>query len=106
MLSLLCSEEKRCNHPKTQNELEPGDLIARSGIRIPHLKLIVALDDHGQISSAATHLNMSQPAASRMLTEIESILDAPLCDRLPRGIELDAVWRGICQPCPLPSSWS
>lgn len=69
-------------------ELEPGDLIARSGIRIPHLKLIVALDDHGQISSAAAHLNMSQPAASRMLTEIESILDAPLCERLPRGIEL------------------
>jgi DNA-binding transcriptional LysR family regulator len=52
-----------------------GDLLSRGGIRIPHLKLIVALDDYGQISAAASVMNMSQPAASRMLSEIETILE-------------------------------
>jgi DNA-binding transcriptional LysR family regulator len=65
-----------------------GDLLSRGGIRIPHLKLIVALDDYGQISAAASVMNMSQPAASRMLSEIETILEAPLCERLPRGVTL------------------
>lgn len=64
------------------------DQLARTGIRIPHLKLIVSLDDYGQISAAASVLNMSQPAASRMLSDMETILDAPLCERLPRGISL------------------
>ena len=67
---------------------EDEDQLARTGIRIPHLKLIVSLDDYGQISAAASVLNMSQPAASRMLSEMEAILDAPLCERLPRGIAL------------------
>ncbi len=64
------------------------DQLARTGIRIPHLKLIVALDDYSQISAAASVLNMSQPAASRMLSDMESILEAPLYERLPRGIAL------------------
>ena len=67
---------------------EDEDQLARTGIRIPHLKLIVSLDDYGQISAAASVLNMSQPAASRMLSDMEAILDAPLCERLPRGIAL------------------
>ena len=64
------------------------DQLARTGIRIPHLKLIVSLDDYGQISAAASVLNMSQPAASRMLADMETILEAPLYERLPRGIAL------------------
>ena len=72
------------------NAIDPlsDDLLARGGIRIPHLKLIVALDDYGQISAAASVLNFSQPAASRMLSEIESILEAPLYERLSRGVAL------------------
>jgi DNA-binding transcriptional LysR family regulator len=64
------------------------DQLARTGIRIPHLKLMVSLDDYGQISAAASVLNMSQPAASRMLSDMETILEAPLYERLPRGIAL------------------
>jgi DNA-binding transcriptional LysR family regulator len=62
--------------------------LSRSGIRIPHLKLIVSLADYEQISAAASMLNMSQPAASRMLSEMESLLDAPLYERQSKGIQL------------------
>jgi DNA-binding transcriptional LysR family regulator len=50
--------------------------------------MIVALEDHGQISAAAQVMNISQPAASRMIAEIESILSVTLCERLPRGVRL------------------
>lgn len=74
--------------PFSTEDNSDEDQLARTGIRIPHLKLIVALDDYGQISAAASVLNMSQPAASRMLSDMESILEAPLYERLPRGIAL------------------
>lgn len=74
--------------PFSSQDNSDEDQLARTGIRIPHLKLIVSLDDYGQISAAASVLNMSQPAASRMLSDMETILEAPLYDRLPRGIAL------------------
>jgi DNA-binding transcriptional LysR family regulator len=52
------------------------------------MRMIVALDDHGQISAAAQVMNISQPAASRMIAEMEDILAIPLCERLPRGVRL------------------
>ncbi len=52
------------------------------------MRMIVALEDSGQISAAAHVLNISQPAASRMIAEMEDILGVPLCRRLPRGVEL------------------
>ena len=60
--------------------------LSRTGIRIPHLRLIVSLDDYGQISAAASVLNMSQPAASRMLSDMEMVLEAPLYERQSRGV--------------------
>jgi DNA-binding transcriptional LysR family regulator len=65
-----------------------GETLARSGLKISHLRMIVALEEHGQVSAAASVLNISQPAASRMISEMEAILGAPICDRLPRGVAL------------------
>src|SRR5918994_3708207 len=67
---------------------EDGDRLLRSGLKLQHMRMIVALDEHGQISAAAHVLNISQPAASRMIAEMEDILAVPLCERLPRGIRL------------------
>ena len=67
---------------------EEGDKLLRSGLKLQHMRMIVALDEHGQISAAAHVLNVSQPAASRMIAEMEDILAVPLCERLPRGIRL------------------
>jgi DNA-binding transcriptional LysR family regulator len=71
--------------------------IFRSGLKMSHLQLILAIEDHGQISAAADALSMSQPAASRLLGEIEAILKAPLCARVARGVELTQYGRALAR---------
>jgi DNA-binding transcriptional LysR family regulator len=66
---------------------DSAERIARR-LKLPHLRLALALAQTGQISAAARALNMSQPAASRMLAEMERILGAPVCVRGPKGAEL------------------
>ncbi len=83
--------------PFSTEDNSDEDQLARTGIRIPHLKLIVSLDDYGQISAAASVLNMSQPAASRMLSDMESIMEAPLYERLPRGIALTPYGKALAR---------
>ncbi|MDO9414932.1 LysR family transcriptional regulator [Pararhizobium sp.] len=68
-----------------------------SGLKLNHLRLILAIDEHKQISAAADALNMSQPAASRMLTEMEAILKTPLCERIARGVELTQFGRALAR---------
>lgn len=63
-----------------------GDLLIKAGLKLNHLRLISAISDHGQVSAAAEAMNISQPAASRMLHEVETILKAPLCERAAKGI--------------------
>jgi DNA-binding transcriptional LysR family regulator len=69
---------------------EAGDSrpLLRGGLKLAHMRLVVALDDHAKVSAAAHVLNISQPAASRMIAEVEDILGIALCERLPRGIQL------------------
>ncbi|GAA4218013.1 LysR family transcriptional regulator [Sagittula sp. NFXS13] len=55
-------------------------------LRPPQLKLIRAIHDVGKLQLAAEAVGMSQPAASRMLAEIETHVGAPLFERLPRGM--------------------
>lgn len=64
-------------------------VTARSiGIKLRHMQMIAALERYGSVSAAAATLNVSQPAASRMIAEMEAILQARLVERLPRGIQL------------------
>lgn len=65
-----------------------AEALSRSGLKLGHLRMMAALDEHGQVSAAASVLSISQPAASRMIAEIEGIVGAPVCERLPRGISL------------------
>ncbi|BBE70688.1 LysR family transcriptional regulator [Oharaeibacter diazotrophicus] len=65
----------------------PGDRLLRSGLKVKHLLLLVALDDHRKLHRAAEAMNLSQPAASKMLGEIEKMVGAAMFERLPRGIE-------------------
>jgi len=58
----------------------------RSRLKTRHLLLLVALGDEGNVHRAAEVLSVTQPAASKMLRELEQMLDAPLFDRLPRGV--------------------
>jgi DNA-binding transcriptional LysR family regulator len=55
-------------------------------IKLAHLRLIAAIDTHRQISLAANEMAITQPAASRMLLEVESLLGVALFERQARGM--------------------
>ena len=74
-----------------------ADTLLRSGLKLAHMRMIVALDDHGQVSAAAQVLGMSQPAASRMISEMEGILKVPLYERLSRGVGLTPYGRALAR---------
>lgn len=78
------------------DNLQGGGLL-RSGLKLSHLRMIVAIEEHKQVSAAAGALNISQPAASRMLTEMETILKAQLCERVSRGVALTAFGRAFAR---------
>lgn len=70
------------------NRNSPDRLISR-GLKFSHLRLIAALGETGQISASAAQLHMAQPSASRLLSELEYIVDNKLYTRHPRGIILN-----------------
>lgn len=72
-------------------------LTSRSRLKLSHFRLIAAITEYGQLSPAAASLSMTQPAASRMLTQIESIVGAPLFERHARGMNLTEVGRLIAR---------
>lgn len=64
------------------------DRLLRRGLKLTQLRLLATIAETGQVSAAAIQLAISQPAASRMLSELEGIADEKLYLRHPRGIEL------------------
>ena len=66
--------------------LNAGPWYIRSRLKTRHLLLLVALAETGNVHRAAEALSMTQPAASKMLREMEQMLDVPLFERLPRGV--------------------
>ncbi|MFD1881803.1 LysR family transcriptional regulator [Paracoccus pacificus] len=64
------------------------DDVLKRRIKMRQLGLIVAVADTGQIGAAASAINMTQPAASRMLAELERNVGAELTRRHPRGVHL------------------
>lgn len=61
-----------------------------SELKLPHLRLIAALADTGQLSMAAAETGLGQPAASRLLAEIEQIIGHKVHTRQGRGMILTA----------------
>ncbi|MGB3289648.1 MAG: LysR substrate-binding domain-containing protein [Burkholderiaceae bacterium] len=63
------------------------DRALRSNIKLRHLQLIAALDEFRHLGRTADFLLVSQPAISKMLMEIESMLGLQLFIRSTRGTE-------------------
>ncbi len=63
-----------------------SDRFVRSHLKTRHLVLLVELGRHGSIMHAAQAANLTQPAASKLLGELEHVLGVQLFDRLPRGV--------------------
>jgi DNA-binding transcriptional LysR family regulator len=66
--------------------LDTSPWYVRTRLKTRQLLLVVALADEGNVHRAAVALNMTQPAASKLLRELEEMLDAVLFERLPRGM--------------------
>lgn len=64
----------------------------RARLKTRQLLLIVALAEEGNIHRAAQVLSMTQPAASKLLKDLEDVLGVPLFERLPRGMR--PTWYG------------
>ncbi len=62
------------------------DRFVRTHLKTRHLVLLVELGRHGSIFHAAESAHLTQPAASKLLTELEYALGVQLFERLPRGI--------------------
>lgn len=82
---------------RTQTLLIGAGNLFQRGLKISHLRMIVAMEETGQISLAAGMLQTSQPAASRLLSEMEAILGTRLCDRGARGIEMTNAGRALAR---------
>lgn len=56
-----------------------------------HLRLIHSIAEHGQLSVAADRLSLTQPAASRMLAEVEAMVGQRLFERNAKGMVPTAI---------------
>jgi DNA-binding transcriptional LysR family regulator len=63
----------------------PDFLLRR--LRMRHFQLLVLLADQGSLRAAATSLNLTQPAASKMLAEVERAFGTTLFDRGRHGVD-------------------
>lgn len=66
--------------------LDASPWYVRTRLKTRQLLLVVALAEEGNIHRAAAALNMTQPAASKLLRELEDMLGAVLFERMPRGM--------------------
>lgn len=73
------------------NNTQNADLLLHRGIKLNHLRLLSALAETGQMSHAAAQIGIAQPAASRLLAEVERIVGQPVHHRTGRGMRLTAV---------------
>lgn len=64
----------------------------RARLKTRQLMLLIAIGDEGNIHRAAEILNMSQPAASKLLKDLEDALGILIFERLPRGMR--PTWYG------------
>jgi DNA-binding transcriptional LysR family regulator len=71
-------------------------LLSR-GLKLSHLQVMAAFAETGQIGLAAARLGIAQPAASRLLSEVEGILGLPVRERSGRGVVLTEAGRLLAE---------
>jgi LysR family transcriptional regulator, pca operon transcriptional activator len=65
------------------------------GIKLRHVRLFLAVADHGSLTAAARAMGLSQPALSKSLAEVEAMLGAPLFLRQGRRLHLTPAGEGF-----------
>lgn len=73
------------------------DNLLKKGLKMSHLRLLASLLVCEGLGAAAEHLNITQPAASRLMTEIERIVGVPVHERTGRGMRLTVVGEALAR---------
>ena len=74
-----------------------GDLsILLNRMRMRQTALLLAIEETGTLGAAAQQLGMTQPAATKMLHELEKSLGSTLFDRVGRKIRINEAGRKAC----------
>lgn len=66
----------------------PQTALLLNRLRMRQVALLLAIGRHGTLRAAAAELGMTQPAATKMLQELEHALGHPLFERAGRGLRL------------------
>ena len=64
----------------------PSDWFLRSRLKMRHVLLLAAIDEQKSLHKAAAALHMTQPAATRLLGDLEATLELKLFLRTSRGL--------------------
>jgi DNA-binding transcriptional LysR family regulator len=64
----------------------PTERALRQQLRTRHLLLLDAIDRLGSLRRAANELAVTQPAATKLLAQLEALLGLPLFERHPQGV--------------------
>jgi DNA-binding transcriptional LysR family regulator len=75
------------------------DWYLRTRLKMRQILLLVALDDHRNIHKAASHVGMTQPAATRLLSDLERLLKINLFERNPRGVSPNGYGQSLIRHC-------
>lgn len=70
---------------------EPGLAAQLRRLKPVQLRLLAELDHVGALGVAAARIGIAQPAASRLLADMEALLGLPLHERQGRGLQLTPV---------------
>lgn len=71
------------------------DWFIRAGLKLRHLQMLVALDDLRNQGKVAAFMNVTQPALSKAMAELQSGLGHQLFERTGRGLRPTAYGEGL-----------
>lgn len=71
------------------------DRFFRSGLKLPHLRILVSLAELGQVTRVAAAFHVTQPAISKQIAEIEEALGVAVVQRVGNAVELTGIGQAI-----------
>ena len=83
----------------TKSSIALPDWYLRTRLKMRQILLLVALDDHRNMHKAASHVGMTQPAATRLLSDLERLLKIDLFERNPRGVSPNGYGQSLIKHC-------
>jgi DNA-binding transcriptional LysR family regulator len=74
---------------------DPIERFFRSGLKLPHLRILVSLAELGQVTRVAAAFHVTQPAISKQIGEIEEALGVQVVNRVGNALELTGIGQVI-----------